>query len=477
MSPTPHHRILVIDDHPAIHDDFRKILCAVSSARAMPGGGLPEVCGEKPPRDAQPEFEIDSAFQGQEGLEKVVRARDDGRPYAMAFVDVRMPLGSGRVETIARILEKDAAIQIVACTDDTKNPWQHIVEKLGNSDRLVILKRPFESIEVLQFARAMLKKWLLTQEAGQKPEDPQRELAPLGLTDSQERLAKAFDACPLPIAILRLHDHGCVEINRAFLAATGCTREEMLGRSPWDASLSIDPKARLEAMGDLAHGHSVRQRECHLIPKDGSRREALLWMEPFDLASGRHLIAIVQDVSEQAKLETALHRSQQIEGIGHLLARVALPATECGATSEPRPAEIALRKGCDEVVLLVEDDDDVRGLAREVLQDAGYRILEAADGHQAITAWRGFPGRIDLLLTDMVMPGGLSGNDVAECFKLDRPDSKILFSSGYNVDLFGSDIDLREGYNYLPKPYFARQLIEAVARVMYGEAASENAMS
>ena len=219
-------------------------------------------------------------------------------------------------------------------------------------------------------------------------------------------------------------------------------------------------------MGDLAHGHAVRQRECQFISKDGSRREARLWIEPFNLPSGRHLIAIVQDLTEPLDRETALRQPQKRESIGQP------PVAECTVNFEPPLVEIATRTGCDEVVLLVEDDDDVRGLAREVLEDAGYRILEAADGHQAISAWRGFPGRIDLLLTDMVMPGGLSGNDVAECFKLDRPDSNILFSSGYNVDLFGSDIDLREGFNYLPKPYFASQLIEAVARVLDGRASA-----
>ena len=119
----------------------------------------------------------------------------------------------------------------------------------------------------------------------------------------------------------------------------------------------------------------------------------------------------------------------------------------------------------------------MRSLARCVLEEAGSHILEAADGHLAIAAWREFTGHIDLLLTDMVMPGGLSGNDVAECFRLDHPDSKILFSSGYNVELFGTDISLREGFNYLPKPYFAKQLTDAVSRALSGAVATEGAVA
>ena len=86
---------------------------------------------------------------------------------------------------------------------------------------------------------------------------------------------------------------------------------------------------------------------------------------------------------------------------------------------------------------------------------AGYRVLEADDGPHAITAWREYAGRIDLLLTDMVMPGGLSGSDVAQRFRADRPGCKVLFSSGYNVELFGGDLSLREDFNYLGKPYLA----------------------
>ena len=115
---------------------------------------------------------------------------------------------------------------------------------------------------------------------------------------------------------------------------------------------------------------------------------------------------------------------------------------------------------------LVEDDDDVRSLARCVLEDAGYHVIEAADGHRAIAAWQEFTGRIDLLLTDMVMPGGLSGSDVAQRFSAARPEGKIIFSSGYSESLFGKEAGLRKGVTYLPKPYISKQLTNAVARAL-----------
>jgi len=90
MDPQPNHRILVIDDNRAIHDDFRKILCPE-------GGSITDeeaaFYGDAPPTPLQPAFEIDSAFQGEEGVAMLTRAADEGRPYAMAFIDVRMPPG------------------------------------------------------------------------------------------------------------------------------------------------------------------------------------------------------------------------------------------------------------------------------------------------------------------------------------------------------------------------------------------------
>src|SRR5262249_12313561 len=112
-------RILVIDDNRAIHDDFRKILCA-DSAR---GDALEQAesilfdGGNEPAKVSKRlNFEIDSAFQGQEGLARVEQAQKAGRPFAMAFVDVRMPPGWDGVETAARIWEVCPDLQVVICT-------------------------------------------------------------------------------------------------------------------------------------------------------------------------------------------------------------------------------------------------------------------------------------------------------------------------------------------------------------------------
>ncbi|OIR03975.1 signal transduction histidine-protein kinase BarA [mine drainage metagenome] len=156
-------RILAIDDNRSIHGDLRKILCdprPVDKARAMEAA----LFGRPPPSSSTPQFELDSAYQGKEGFEMVRRALASGRPYAMAFMDVRMPPGWDGIETTARIWEIDPQMQIVICTAYSDYSWDQMSEKLGHPDKLVILKKPFDNVEVLQLASALTEKWNLARQ-------------------------------------------------------------------------------------------------------------------------------------------------------------------------------------------------------------------------------------------------------------------------------------------------------------------------
>ena len=158
-------RILVVDDNPAIHRDFQKIFGA-SQERPAPSPAEVALFGAEAGDDwSAPVFQIDSAFQGQEGLAMVIGARAQQRPYAMAFVDVRMPPGWDGIETVARLWKADEDIQVVLCTAYSDYSWGDMLAKLGRSDRLVILKKPFDTIEVLQLASALTEKWRLARHA------------------------------------------------------------------------------------------------------------------------------------------------------------------------------------------------------------------------------------------------------------------------------------------------------------------------
>jgi signal transduction histidine kinase len=174
INPNQNRRILVIDDNKAIHDDFRKILTPTKIARGNLAEAEAALFGEEESQLELPEFEIDSAFQGQEGLELIEKSLAEGRPYAMAFVDVRMPPGWDGVETTAQIWKKYSDLQVVICTAYSDYSWEDMLKRLGYSDRLVILKKPFDNIEVLQLAISMTEKWRLYQQAKLRLEDLER---------------------------------------------------------------------------------------------------------------------------------------------------------------------------------------------------------------------------------------------------------------------------------------------------------------
>ncbi|HEY2251987.1 MAG TPA: ATP-binding protein [Planctomycetaceae bacterium] len=175
-------RILIVDDNQAIHADFRKIL----ETGSLPGqADFEDTCSalfgehEEPPAETavfhgQPGYDIDSAFQGEEALEAVLRAVGADRPYAMAFVDVRMPPGWDGVETIRRIWDVYPQLQVVVCTAYSDYSWEEMVKQLCHSDRLLILKKPFDTCEVRQLASALTAKWNLDLRAGLKTNDLER---------------------------------------------------------------------------------------------------------------------------------------------------------------------------------------------------------------------------------------------------------------------------------------------------------------
>jgi signal transduction histidine kinase/CheY-like chemotaxis protein/HAMP domain-containing protein len=143
---------------------------------------------------------------------------------------------------------------------------------------------------------------------------------------------------------------------------------------------------------------------------------------------------------------------------------VYLPAN-AETTVEALPAEApaaAPAAGGHECILIVEDEPMLRELAREILRDAGYQILEAASGREALKVWQQNPDQIDLLLTDMVMPEGVSGLQLAEQLTAESPKLKVVFMSGYTADEVNSEILQRTHASFIQKPYGTAELTKIV---------------
>lgn len=156
-------RIIVIDDNEAIYEDFKKILSPNNIAESTFGKAKALLFDETDEILSCASFELDYASQGEQGIEKIMQAKEKGNPYSMAFVDVRMPPGMDGIETVANIWKLDPDIQIVICTAYSDYSWSDMVDKLGNSSDLLILKKPFDTIEVNQLAHALTQKWGLMQ--------------------------------------------------------------------------------------------------------------------------------------------------------------------------------------------------------------------------------------------------------------------------------------------------------------------------
>jgi len=152
-------RVLVVDDNAAIHDDFRKILCPTGPSTTELDTVEADILGMVPEPGLMTRFELDVATQGAEGLELLRRALEEGRPYGLAFVDMRMPPGWDGIETVIQLWRAQSDLQVVICTAYSDHSLENIHQGLGQSDNLLILKKPFDNVEVLQLAHALTRKW------------------------------------------------------------------------------------------------------------------------------------------------------------------------------------------------------------------------------------------------------------------------------------------------------------------------------
>ena len=137
------------------------------------------------------------------------------------------------------------------------------------------------------------------------------------------------------------------------------------------------------------------------------------------------------------------------------------PEVKPGKKSAPAPV-----RGGDETILVVEDERPVRELVAHLLQNHGYKIWQAASGHDALGVWQEHKDEIELLLTDLVMPGDMNGHDLAEKLHAEQPNLKVIFTSGYSADIVGKNFKLEPDLNFLQKPYPPQTLALTVRRCL-----------
>ena len=253
-------RILIVGADASIHDDFRKILGNTGTVHPELDEMEADLCGSAPDEGVSRDFVIDFAHQGQEALAMVRGAVDEGRPYAMAFVDIRMPSGWDGVETLEQIWTVYPELQAVICAAHTDDSWEDVTRRLGHANDLLILKKPFETVDVLPMAHALTHKWSLARKARLRMDDLEhmvaqrtkellsanrhledeiegRKRAQSELRGSRERFSKAFETAPIPMAVVRCEDRRFLNANPAFAALLGRPSDEIVGSTDTDLQL------------------------------------------------------------------------------------------------------------------------------------------------------------------------------------------------------------------------------------------------
>jgi len=248
MNTLSNRRILLIDDAPAIHEDFRKILTPAAASLAF--DEVESALFGTEAATPAPGCELDSAYQGEEGLAKVRAAKQCGRPYALAFVDMRMPPGWDGVQTIERLWQEDPLLQIVICTAYGDYSWSEVLGRLDVGDRLLILKKPFDAIEVSQLASALRAKWQMTQQAALKMAALesaveartaelslanaalQADIAVRAKSEADLKLAASVFDNTMDGIVITDTSARILSVNPAFTAITGYSAAEAVGQRP-----------------------------------------------------------------------------------------------------------------------------------------------------------------------------------------------------------------------------------------------------
>jgi two-component system, NtrC family, sensor kinase len=573
-------RILIVDDNPAIHDDFRKVLGGGQEPHADLMQAEAALFGNEIDAGVGAHFDIDSAFQGQDALAKVEQSLASNQPYAMAFVDVRMPPGWDGVETISRIWKVYPELQVVICTAYSDYSWEEMIRKLGSSDNLVILKKPFDNVEVLQLACAFCHKWELNRRANLKldqlthmverrtrelqtaNQDLRREIQERLQAERQLRQAQKMEAVGQLAAgvahdfnniltvihghcsmlLMRLGEQGAhakslteirlsaeraanlvrqllmfsrkqvlqfrnVELSDVIRSVSGMLRQ-LVGEHislETDCPGGLPPvfadrgnmeqvivNLTLNARDAMPRGGQIKLAcrevtvsEADIKPDSDARPGRFVRFTISDTGCGidaqgiPHLFEPFYTTKEAGKgtglgLATVFGIVKQHQGWIEVATQLNVGTTfslffPVSSHLNPRQAENASRPPRatgTETILLAEDEPSLRDMVQEVLSMHGYRVITAASGPAALEAWHREEQPIDLLLTDMVMPGGMMGTDVAAELRRANPALKVIFTTGYSPGLATGDLALQDEMSFLPKPYSPNKLAEIVRQCL-----------
>ncbi|NQT74035.1 MAG: PAS domain S-box protein [Chloroflexi bacterium] len=326
-------RILIIDDNPDIHRDYRSILASEDGGSLL-GDLEKELFGDSTIITVKKDtYILDFALQGQEGFNKVQEAVSQGEPYMVTFVDMRMPPGWDGLETIEHIWQVDPDIHIVICTAYSDYSWAEIVQRLGKTDKLLLLKKPFDAVEVAQLASTLTQKWVLHHKAALKMEEldvkvahrteelersnndlkqemKDRKQAKMSLAENEQKLRTIFEAIGDGLNVTDMQGN-ITDVNEAFLLMIGLGgRDEAIGQNATEFMAETElPRFKEHAIEAANSGFGIT-REYTVKTVDGTTFSGEATAALLDDGSGNAtgFVSVIRDITDRKQIEIKLNQ-------------------------------------------------------------------------------------------------------------------------------------------------------------------------
>src|ERR1022692_4771639 len=366
-------------------------------------------------------------------------------PYAMAFVDVRMPPGWDGVETTAHLWRAYPNLQVVLCTAYSDYSWNDMQRRLGRSEKLLILKKPFDNIEVMQLAQALTHKWLLSHQAEAKMADLDLMVAErtAQLRNAHERIerefqqrAKAqeafriiFQASSIGIALVDKNNR-YVDVNCAFEKQFGLARDQFVGKSP--AEMGAVSQLRLLPLFEAIDEAPAAEAEEMTFQNQNGRRTGLLWTREVEIDNSLYRLCLLLDITDRKEMEEELRRARiaaeastkaksaflanmsheirtplnGIMGFTGLTLQTKLDAEQRENLETVEYSAQSLLRIISDILDFSKIEADRLDLEsapfslRECLENAAGTILASARQKQLVFSWTVSPGTPDFLLGD-----------------------------------------------------------------------------
>ncbi|MAD80979.1 MAG: hypothetical protein CMJ50_09085, partial [Planctomycetaceae bacterium] len=495
----------------------------------------------------------------------------ENRPYALAFVDMRMPPGWDGLTTIEQLWKADPDLQVVICTAYSDNTWSDIREQLGDTDQLLILKKPFDNVEVCQLALALTEKWHLAQQARLKKRDLERMV-----DERTEQLREREEALRRKHkleAIGSLASGIAHEFNNVLQVIRGYTRFAMDELSV-DAQPHRDLQYAVEAVDRAAEITRQLLNFSRQQPAKKSHQEVneivtmtLRMVRPVfgeqievdvDLSDEAGIVYADVDIMSQALLNLCINARDAMPSGGRLrittdqreildrrggnastgqpnlkpghYSVITVADTGCGMpakvidrvfdpffttkevgkgtgmglamvfgtlqnhegtvtvessegqgstfriwlpvaaqatndTQQPTKNSGASSLTGSETILLAEDDPMVRDAAVRVLRAAGYTVIVAADGEDAVRKFEQNADTIQMAVLDVVMPK-LDGHRVYDRMKEANSEIKVVFCTAYNPETDQTDVLEGVQVSTIYKPLAEEALLSTMRRML-----------